>query len=77
MILENFGKNIRFTPDDLITPADKNAVLACLERHRDKNLRAVGSLHSWSDSVSCEARSSTFGSSTRWRSMEDGSAGLR
>jgi L-gulonolactone oxidase len=54
LILENFGKNIRFRPDLLLTPADKNAVVACLEQHRDKKIRAVGRLHSCSDTIVCE-----------------------
>jgi L-gulonolactone oxidase len=54
LILENFGKNVRFRPGLLLTPADKNAVVACLEQYRDKKIRAVGRLHSCSDTIVCE-----------------------
>lgn len=49
MTLENFGRNIRFEPQHLIAPSDKNAVLACLEQYRGHRIRAVGRLHSWSE----------------------------
>ncbi len=32
-------------------PADKNAVLASLEQHRGRNIRVIGSLHSWSEAA--------------------------
>jgi D-arabinono-1,4-lactone oxidase/FAD binding domain len=53
LILENFGKNVRFAPALVVTPSDKNAVLACLKHYRHKKIRAVGRLHSWSDAVVC------------------------
>jgi FAD/FMN-containing dehydrogenase len=51
MTLENFGRNVRFGPAVLMTPNDENAVLACLEHHRGRNIRAIGSLHSWSEAA--------------------------
>jgi FAD/FMN-containing dehydrogenase len=52
--LENFGRNVRFAPAAVLTPANENDVLAALERHRGRRIRAIGSLHSWSDAAVCE-----------------------
>ena len=54
MPLENFGRNVRFDPDHIVTPADDNAVLACLEHYRGHRIRAAGRLHSWSEAPACE-----------------------
>jgi hypothetical protein len=53
MTLQNFGKNVRFSPAELFAPIDKNAVLTCLERHRGRKIRAHGGLHSWSEAAEC------------------------
>lgn len=49
--LKNFGHNVTVAPSVLEVPTDKNAVLACLERHRGRNIRVIGSLHSWSEAA--------------------------
>lgn len=54
VVLENFGKNVRFEPSLLLTPSDKNDVLACLEHYRDHKIRALGRLHSWSEAPVCQ-----------------------
>lgn len=48
----NFGGNVRFKPAVLLTPPDRNAVLDCLERCRGREIRAIGSGHSWSGAAS-------------------------
>ena len=48
MTFVNFGGNVRFRPECVLTPRDRSEVLACLDRFRDRTVRALGSLHSWS-----------------------------
>jgi L-gulonolactone oxidase len=45
----NFGRNIRFTPRDLVVPADEPAVLDALTRFKGRSVRVLGRLHSWSE----------------------------
>src|SRR5687768_14443125 len=54
MRLKNFGRNVRFEPAVFLVPSNKNDVLACLEQHRGRRIRAVGSLHSWSEAPVCD-----------------------
>lgn len=50
----NFGKNVRFRPRLLEEPRSEADVVALLERCGGRRVRAVGSLHSWSDIVEAE-----------------------
>ena len=45
----NFGKNIDFSPDHFYSPKNEGEVLSVLNRHAKEKVRAIGSLHSWSD----------------------------
>ena len=47
----NFGQNVAIEPSLLVTPIDTNEVLACLRTHRDRQIRVLGSLHSWSEAA--------------------------
>ena len=38
-------------PSSAYTPADELEVLQILNKHRGQRIRAVGSLHSWSDAI--------------------------
>jgi len=49
--LENFGLNQTLKPSAFYIPADEAEVLRILDRHRGEKVRAVGRLHSWSDTV--------------------------
>lgn len=51
MTLHNFGRNVRFEPARVLTPADRNGVLACLDQWRGGAIRAFGGLHSWSQTA--------------------------
>ena len=51
MTLHNFGRNVRFEPARLLTPPDRNGVLACLDEWRGSGIRAFGGLHSWSQTA--------------------------
>lgn len=51
----NFGGNFRFTPRCAYTPSSETEVLEILRHHRDENIRAVGSLYSWSEVAKTEA----------------------
>ena len=52
--ITNFGGNVRFQPAARYEPRSEEEVLAILERHARGRIRALGSLHSWSDVVACE-----------------------
>jgi L-gulono-1,4-lactone dehydrogenase len=47
--VRNFGGAVRFTPRCILAPRDEAEVLEILERHAHQRIRALGSLHSWSD----------------------------
>jgi FAD/FMN-containing dehydrogenase len=51
MLLRNFGRNIRFTPNRVYLPRNEDEVLALLERHKAGRIRVIGSLHSWSQAA--------------------------
>jgi FAD/FMN-containing dehydrogenase len=46
--LQNFGRNVSFCPEFQEQPADEAELLAILQRHVGRRIRAHGSLHSWS-----------------------------
>ena len=46
--LVNFGRNLRWQ-SRCYRPRNEDEVLEILERHRSQRIRAIGSLHSWSD----------------------------
>ena len=48
---KNFGGNQVLKPSSAYTPADEQEVLQILDKHRGQRIRAVGSLHSWSDAI--------------------------
>ena len=48
---KNFGGNQVLEPSAAYTPADEQEVLQILDKHRGQRIRAVGSLHSWSDAI--------------------------
>jgi len=50
----NFGRNQTLRPSATYTPVDEREVLRILDRHRGERIRAVGSLHSWSEAVSAD-----------------------
>ena len=53
-IVENFGGNQRFRPAAYCMPLDEAGVLEILTRHRGEKIRAIGSLHSWSEAPVAE-----------------------
>ena len=48
---KNFGGNQVLKPSSAYTPANEQEVLQILDKHRGQRIRAVGSLHSWSDAI--------------------------
>ncbi len=50
----NFGRNITFTPRHHERPVDEGELLEILRRHRGHQVRAHGSLHSWSQAARCD-----------------------
>jgi FAD/FMN-containing dehydrogenase len=49
MTVQNFGRNVVFTPGHRFAPTDKNEVLSLLEQYRGHQIRTIGRLHSWSE----------------------------
>jgi FAD/FMN-containing dehydrogenase len=49
--LANFGANVVSRPQVIVTPRSEQEVLSALARHRGRQIRAVGRLHSWSEAV--------------------------
>ena len=47
----NFGKNVRIEPEHIYQPGSVDELLVILGRHRNEKIRAVGSLHAWSDAA--------------------------
>ena len=52
--MKNFGGNVRFKPKRVLMPATEREVLACLDQYRGRRIRAIGSLHSWSEAAACD-----------------------
>ena len=50
-LIQNFGRNLIFTPKHFYSPNSEIALLDILQRHKDTKIRVVGSLHSWSNLV--------------------------
>lgn len=48
-MIHNFGRNVSFEPAVVLTPRSEAEVLDILARHRGRNIRAIGRLHSWSE----------------------------
>src|SRR5687767_4576818 len=46
--MRNFGGNIHFRPRDIFYPGTEEEVLAYLDEHKGRRIRAIGSRHSWS-----------------------------
>ncbi len=51
MRLTNFGRNVDIRARTTYVPKTEGDVLACLEQHRDGEIRVLGSLHSWSEAA--------------------------
>lgn len=49
MRIRNFGHNLDFTAEQHFAPRSAEEVLDILARVRDKRIRAIGALHSWSE----------------------------
>lgn len=52
--IENFGRNVRFTPAAFYQPESEEEVLEILDRHKGEPIRVMGRLHAWSDAVRTE-----------------------
>lgn len=49
--LENFGRNVAFTPRLVLEPQSEDEVCVMLEAHAGRKIRVAGALHSWSDAA--------------------------
>lgn len=50
-VLKNFGRNIVLRPDAFAAPQTEEDVLRFLAEHRERKIRVLGSLHSWSEVI--------------------------
>ncbi len=53
--IENWGRNVRFTPEEVFKPPTEAELLAFLNKHNnpDRSVRALGAKYSWSEVVAC------------------------
>ncbi len=54
MEIKNFGRNVCFSPQDYFEPANEDEVLEILRANRDRQIRTIGRLHSWSEAPKSE-----------------------
>jgi FAD/FMN-containing dehydrogenase len=47
----NFGRNVAIEARAVFVPETESEVLACLQEHREREIRVIGSLHSWSEAA--------------------------
>ncbi len=52
--VENFGANVRFSPRVFLAPRNEDELLNQLDEYRGRSIRAIGSLHSWSQAAVAE-----------------------
>lgn len=52
--MKNFGRNVRIDARTILYPATEKEVLAYLDKYRNHKIRAIGSLHSWSEVVAAD-----------------------
>lgn len=52
--MQNFGRNVSFSPLVHEIPVDEAALLNVLQRHRGRRIGVCGSLHSWSRIAACD-----------------------
>jgi len=50
-VIHNFGRNVAFQPQVVLTPRTEADVLQCLSQHRGRRIRAMGRLHAWSEAA--------------------------
>ncbi|HUQ71506.1 MAG TPA: FAD-binding protein, partial [Planctomycetaceae bacterium] len=50
-VIHNFGRNVAFRPQVVLTPRTEAEVLHGLSQHRGRRIRIVGRLHSWSEAA--------------------------
>jgi len=54
MPIRNFGRNLEFSPRQVLTPASEAEVLEILRQHKGRRIRAIGRLHCWSQAIMAE-----------------------
>lgn len=50
-LVQNFGKNVSFTPATFAEPSTEQEVLELLRKHRDQPIRVISSGHAWSSGI--------------------------
>ncbi len=50
-IIQNFGRNLRFTPQKICNPSSDRDLMEILNQNRTGKIRVMGSRHSWSDLI--------------------------
>ena len=66
MLVENFGRNVRFEPSTFLEPEDEAELMAQLSARPDGPVRVIGSGHAWSPLI---ATSGTLVSLRRLQSL--------
>ena len=47
--IENFGRNVKFSPAQIFAPKSETELLQILDKHPNESFRVGGSLHAWSE----------------------------
>jgi L-gulono-1,4-lactone dehydrogenase len=66
-MIENFGRNVSWTPKHHYKPQSETELLEIMDRHRGERIRVVASLHSWSPIALCEGLSLDLGAFDSFR----------
>jgi hypothetical protein len=52
--VRNFGRNLDFSPREILAPRDEDELLAMMDARRGRKMRVVGAGHAWSDGIVCD-----------------------
>lgn len=55
MVVENFGRNVRFEPLEFLVPESPDQLIDHLNEHRPKNVRVIASGHAWSPLIETDS----------------------
>lgn len=48
MVVENFGRNLRFEPSNILSPKTSEQIIDYLNEQRPRQVRVIASGHAWS-----------------------------
>ena len=51
MLIQNFGKNVKFAPKHYYEPKNESEVMQILKDHAHGSIRVIGGGHAWSHAI--------------------------